>query len=68
VKAVAAKQERLSSALSLAKQGNALADAKCSALGAEIARLYRDHGARRMPVTERAHSKKPLPSSKLSGS
>lgn len=41
LKAVAARQRRLSIDLSVLKQGNALIDAKCSALGAETARLYR---------------------------
>lgn len=56
VKAVATKQERLASTLSIAKEGIALADAKCTALGAEIARLYRDHGFRRRLDPEKRHN------------
>jgi hypothetical protein len=32
-----------------AKQAAALADAKCGALGAELARLWRESGVRRLP-------------------
>lgn len=47
VKALTMRQERLAGSLSLVKGTASLADAKCDALGAEIARLYRDSGLRR---------------------
>ena len=42
VKANTNWQETLSNVLSLLKQGNTFVDAKCTALGAEIARLHRN--------------------------
>jgi hypothetical protein len=47
VKALATKNERLSNTVSLLKGTASLADAKCSALGAELAKLYRDSGLKR---------------------
>ena len=49
VKAVSARQARLSGEVGKAQQAASLADAKCAALGAELAQLWRDSGWRRPP-------------------
>lgn len=49
VKAVSAKQVRLSGEVGKAQQTASLADAKCAALGAELSQLWRDSGWKRMP-------------------
>jgi len=60
VKALTERQERLAGSLALVKGTASLADAKCAALGAEIARLYRDSGLRR-PASPGGGAKKATP-------
>ena len=48
VRALGSKQERLGGSVGQAKQAAALADAKCAALGAELARLWRESGVKRI--------------------
>lgn len=43
LKAVNVKEDRLTSVLGIAKHHREMADAKCAALGTEIAKLYRRH-------------------------
>ena len=45
LKAVNVKEDRLTSALGIAKHHREMADAKCAALGTVIAKLYRRHSA-----------------------
>ncbi|BDA44042.1 hypothetical protein COCOBI_05-2260 [Coccomyxa sp. Obi] len=57
VKALTTRQERTANSLSLVKGTASLADAKCAALGAEVAKLYRDSGLKRAasPCDRKAH-------------
>ncbi|EIE25820.1 hypothetical protein COCSUDRAFT_40078 [Coccomyxa subellipsoidea C-169] len=65
VKALTARQERLANSLSLVKGTASLADAKCAALGAEIAKLYRDSGLKR--AAHSGSSGKKVPRMPLAG-
>ncbi len=65
VKALTVRQERLANSLSLVKGTASLADAKCAALGAEIAKLYRDSGHKR--AAHSGSSGKKVPRMPLAG-
>ena len=61
VKALTTRQERLAHSLSLVKGTASLADAKCAALGTEIAKLYRDSGLKRAAHAGCSSSGKKVP-------
>ena len=67
VKAISAKQARLSGEIGKAQQAAGLADAKCAALGAELAQLWRDSGRKRLPSEALARKLQRIPKVCCSG-